>query len=73
MANYHKAKYKEGEIFFYPNLGAISAFEESAGKPIAEVFKEGKTPEFADLFLLLHESHKVASFRNKFNFFIFFI
>lgn len=63
MAKYHKASYKEGEISFYPNLGAIAAFEEVAGKSISEVFKDGETPKFSDLYLLLHEAHKVACFR----------
>ena len=63
MAKYHKVKFKEGEISFYPNLGAIASFEEIAGKSISEVFVEGVTPKFSDIYILLHESHKVACMR----------
>ena len=65
MAKYHKATFKEGEISFYPNLGAIAAFEEVSEKSIAEIFQEGKTPKFSDLYLLLHEAHKVACIRKQ--------
>ena len=38
MAKYHSAPFKEGEIFFYPNLGALANFEDVTGNGIAEAF-----------------------------------
>lgn len=67
MAKYHKIPYKEEELFFYPNLGAIASFEEITGKSIGEVFSQGGIPKFADIYVLLHEAHKVAAFRRSSN------
>lgn len=63
MAKYHSAPYKEGEIFFYPNLGALANFEDFTGQGIAEAFS-GKTMAKLDMvFALLFECHKVACVR----------
>lgn len=63
MAKYHSAPFKEGEIFFYPNLGALANFEDFTGLGVAEAFGGGKIPKLDLIYALLHECHKVASLR----------
>ena len=63
MAKYHSAPYKEGEIFFYPNLGALANFEDFTGKNLSEVFQNGKMPKLDLIYALLIECHKVACIR----------
>ena len=63
MAKYHSAPFKEGEIFFYPNLGALGNFEDFTGLGVAEAFGGGKIPKLNLIYALLHECHKVASAR----------
>jgi len=63
MAQYHKLTYKEGEIYLYPNLGALANFEEKNGHGVLEVFSTGKLPKLDVIYSLLHESHKVACVR----------
>lgn len=63
MAKYHSAPFKEGEIFFYPNLGALANFEDFTGLGVAEAFGGGKIPKLDLIYALLHECHKVASVR----------
>lgn len=63
MAKYHSAPYKEGEIFFYPNLGALANFEDFTGKGLSEVFEVGKLPKLDLIYALLIECHKVACIR----------
>lgn len=67
MAKYHSAPFKEGEIFFYPNLGALANFEDFTGKGLAEVFQNGKLPKLDLIYALLIECHKVASIRKSTN------
>lgn len=63
MAKYHSSPFKEGEIFFYPNLGALANFEDFTGLGVAEAFGGGKIPKLDLIYALLHECHKVASLR----------
>lgn len=63
MAKYHSAPFKEGEIFFYPNLGALANFEDSTGKGVAEAFGGGGVPKLELIYSMLYECHKVASAR----------
>ena len=63
MAKYHSAPFKEGEIFFYPNLGALANFEDFTGLGVSEAFGGGKSPKLELIYALLHECHKVASLR----------
>lgn len=63
MAKYHSAPFKEGEIFFYPNLGALANFEDFTGLGVAEAFGGGKITKLDLIYALLHECHKVASLR----------
>lgn len=63
MAKYHSAPFQEGEIFFYPNLGALANFEDFTGLGVAEAFGGGKIPKLDLIYALLHECHKVASLR----------
>lgn len=67
MAKYHVAPYKEGEIYFYPNLGALANFEDFTGKSLSEVFQSGKMPKLDLIYALLIECHKVASIRKSTN------
>lgn len=67
MAKYHSAPYKEGEIFFYPNLGALANFEDFTGKGLSEVFEVGKLPKLDLIYALLIECHKVACIRKTLN------
>jgi hypothetical protein len=63
MAKYHSAPYKEAEIFFYPNLGALANFEDFTGKGIAEIFNGKGIPKLDLIYTLLLECHKVACIR----------
>ena len=63
MAKYHSAPYKEGEIFFYPNLGALANFEDFSGQGIAEAFSGKAIPKIDLIYSLLIECHKVACVR----------
>ena len=63
MAKYHSAPYKEGEIFFYPNLGALANFEDFTGQRIAEAFSGQAIPKLDNIYALLFECHKVACVR----------
>lgn len=63
MAKYHSAPFKEGEIFFYPNLGALANFEDFTGQGIAQAFSGKSIPKLDDIYALLHECHKVACIR----------
>ena len=63
MAKYHSAPYKEGEIFFYPNLGALANFEDFSGQGIAEAFSGKAIPKIDLIYALLIECHKVACVR----------
>lgn len=67
MAKYHSAPFKEGEIFFYPNLGALANFEDFTGQGIADAFTGKAIPKLDDIYALLHECHKVASLRKSTN------
>jgi hypothetical protein len=63
MAKYHSAPYKEGEIFFYPNLGALANFEDFTGQGIADAFNGKSIPKIEMIYALLIECHKVACVR----------
>lgn len=63
MAKYHSAPFKEGEIFFYPNLGALANFEDFTGQQIAEAFSGQAIPKIDLIYTLLLECHKVACIR----------
>lgn len=63
MAKYHSAPYKEAEIFFYPNLGALANFEDFTGQGIAEAFNGQSIPKIDLIYALLIECHKVACVR----------
>jgi hypothetical protein len=67
MAKYHSAPFKEGEIFFYPNLGALANFEDFTGVGIAEAFTANGVPKLDYIYSLLHECHKVACLRKSTN------
>jgi hypothetical protein len=67
MAKYHSAPFKEGEIYFYPNLGALANFEDFTGKGIAEAFSGGGIPKLDLIYALLIECHKVACVRKSTN------
>ncbi len=67
MAKYHSAPFKEGEIFFYPNLGALANFEDFTGLGIAEAFSGRAIPKLDNIYSLLHECHKVACLRKSTN------
>jgi|LakMenEpi03Aug12_release.lakeMendotaPanAssembly.Ray.scaffolds.fasta_scaffold19992_4 hypothetical protein len=67
MAKYHSTPFKEGEIFFYPNLGALANFEDFTGKSLGEVFQNGKMPKLDLIYALLIECHKVACIRKSAN------
>jgi len=67
MAKYHSAPYKEGEIFFYPNLGALANFEDFTGQGISQAFSGNGIPKLDDIYGLLHECHKVACLRKSTN------
>jgi hypothetical protein len=63
-AQYHKLTYKEGEIFLYPNLGALANFEEKTGIGVLDMFSSsGKIPKLDIIYAFLYECHKVASIR----------
>lgn len=63
MAKYHSAPFKEGEIFFYPTLGALGDFEDSIGQTFSQCFSGGGQPKISLLYQLLYECHKVACAR----------
>ena len=64
MAQYHKLKFKETEIYLYPNLGALANFEEKNGIGVLDIFSgNGKLPKLDIIYSFLHECHKVASIR----------
>ena len=63
MAKYHSAPFKEGEIFFYPNLGALANFEDFTGQRIANAFDGQSIPKIDLIYALLLECHKVACIR----------
>ena len=63
MAKYHSAPFKEGEIFFYPNLGALANFEDFTGQGIANAFDGQSIPKIDLIYALLLECHKVACIR----------
>lgn len=67
MAKYHSAPFKEGEIFFYPNLGALANFEDFTGQGIANAFDGQAIPKIDLIYALLHECHKVACLRKSTN------
>jgi hypothetical protein len=67
MAKYHSAPFKEGEIFFYPNLGALANFEDFTGLGIATAFDGTAIPKIDLIYALLHECHKVACVRKSTN------
>jgi hypothetical protein len=67
MAKYHSAPFKEGEIFFYPNLGALANFEDATGKGVAEAFGNGGIPKLDLIYAMLLECHKVACARKTLN------
>ena len=67
MAKYHSAPFKEGEIFFYPNLGALANFEDFTGQGIADAFSGQAIPKIDLIYVLLHECHKVACLRKSTN------
>jgi hypothetical protein len=67
MAKYHSAPFKEGEIFSYPNLGALANFEDSTGLGIADAFNTGSIPKLEFIYALLLECHKVACIRKSVN------
>jgi hypothetical protein len=67
MAKYHSAPLKEGEIFFYPNLGALANFEDATGKGVAEAFGNGGIPKLDLIYSMLFECHKVACARKTLN------
>jgi len=63
MAKYHAAPFKEGEIYFYPNLGALANFEDFTGKGVSEAFSGVGIPKLDLIYALLIECHKVACVR----------
>ena len=67
MAKYHSAPFKEGGIFFYPNLGALANFEDFTGLGIATAFDGQAIPKIDLIYALLHECHKVACLRKSTN------
>jgi hypothetical protein len=67
MAKYHSAPFKEGEIFFYPNLGALANFEDFTQQGIAEAFSGKTIPKLDLIYVLLLECHKVACLRKSTN------
>ena len=67
MAKYHSAPFKEGEIFFYPNLGSLANFEDFTGQGIADAFSGQAIPKIDLIYALLHECHKVACLRKSTN------
>ena len=67
MAKYHSAPFKEGEIFFYPNLGALANFEDFTGLGIAQAFDGQAIPKIDLIYALLLECHKVACLRKSTN------
>jgi len=67
MAKYHSAPFKVGEIFFYPNLGALANFEDFTGQGIADAFSGQAIPKIDLIYALLHECHKVACLRKSTN------
>lgn len=67
MAKYHSAPFKEGEIFFYANLGALANFEDFTGLGIASAFDGQAIPKIDLIYALLHECHKVACLRKSTN------
>ena len=67
MAKYHSAPYKEAEIFFYPNLGALANFEDFTGQVIAEAFNGTVNIKLDLIYALLFECHKVACIRKGMN------
>jgi hypothetical protein len=67
MAKYHSAPYKEAEIFFYPNLGALANFEDFTGQGIADAFSGQSIPRLDLIYALLIECHKVACIRKSTN------
>jgi hypothetical protein len=67
MAKYHSAPFKEGEIFFYPTLGALSNFEDSTGSSFATAFGGGQLPKLNLVYSMLYECHKVACARKGMN------
>ena len=67
MAKYHSAPFKEGEIFFYPNLGALANFEDFTGQGISDAFSGQAIPKIDLIYALLHACHKVASLRKSSN------
>jgi len=67
MAKYHSAPYKEAEIFFYPNLGALANFEDFTGQGISEAFSGNSIPRLDLIYALLIECHKVACIRKSIN------
>jgi hypothetical protein len=48
-----KYNFKEGEIFFYPNLGALANFEDFTGQGIAEAFNGKSIPKLDLIYVLL--------------------
>lgn len=67
MANYHSTPFKEGEIFFYPTLGALSNFEDSTGSSFANAFGGSQIPKLNLVYSMLFECHKVACARKSIN------
>ena len=67
MAKHHSAPFKEGEIFFYPTLGALSNFEDSTGFSFATAFGGGQIPKLNLVYAMLYECHKVACARKTIN------
>lgn len=63
MAKYHSAPFKEGEIYFYANLGALANFEDFTGQGIADIFGNNKIPKLEYIYALVYECHKVACAR----------
>lgn len=67
MAKYHSTPFKEGEIFFYPTLGALSNFEDSTGFSFATAFGGHQIPKLNLVYAMLYECHKVACARKSIN------
>ena len=67
MAKYHSTPFKEGEIFFYPTLGALSNFEDSTGFSFSTAFGGSQIPKLNLVYAMLYECHKVACARKSIN------
>lgn len=67
MSKYNSVPFKEGEIFFYPTLGALSNFEDATGFSFATAFGGHQIPKLNLVYAMIYECHKVACARKSIN------